>query len=117
MPRSWWLRTGAGAHCVNGRLAKAASRADDAGARNPQSLLRRLLRAVGFRIVRETLCVFPLTYRLHWFLKEPVFNYRWVVRWDRVLSALFAWNLRYHATNLAQKLRPAAAFYVLTKPG
>lgn len=83
----------------------------------PIAIMRRLLLAVGFRVVRETLCVFPLTYRLRFLLKEPVFNYRWVVWWDRVVSALFAWNLRYHATNLAQKLRPAAAFYVLTKPG
>lgn len=82
----------------------------------PIVILRKLLRAAGFTIVRETLCAFPLTYRLRWFLKEPVFNYRWVVKWDRLVSALFAWNLRYHATNLAQKLRPAAAFYVLTKP-
>lgn len=82
----------------------------------PLAILRELLRTVGFRIVRETLCVFPPMSRLHWFLKEPVYNYRWIVRWDRVVSALFAWNLRYHATNLAQKLRPAAAFYVLTKP-
>jgi ubiquinone/menaquinone biosynthesis C-methylase UbiE len=82
----------------------------------PIAILRRMVRAVGFTVVRETLCMFPLTYRLQWFLKEPVFNYRTVVKWDRQVSELFAWNLRYHATNLAQKFRPASAFYVLTKP-
>jgi ubiquinone/menaquinone biosynthesis C-methylase UbiE len=82
----------------------------------PIAILRRTLHAAGFRVMRETLCMFPLTYRLHWFLKEPVFNYRSVVKWDRLASSLFAWNLRYHATNFAQKLRPASAFYVLQKP-
>jgi SAM-dependent methyltransferase len=82
----------------------------------PLSILRNTLRAAGFSIVRETLCMFPLTYRFRWFLKDPVFNYRAVVKWDRLASKMFAWNLRYHATNFAQKFRPASAFYVLSRP-
>ncbi len=81
----------------------------------PIAILRDTLRSAGFTIVRETLCMFPLTYRLHWFLKEPVFNYRAIVKWDRLVSRLFMWNFRYHASNLAQKFRPASAFYVLQK--
>ena len=81
----------------------------------PIAILRKTLREAGFTVVRETLCMFPLTYRLRWFLKEPVFNYPSVVKFDRRMSAMFAWNLRYHAANFARKLRPASAFYVLTK--
>jgi SAM-dependent methyltransferase len=82
----------------------------------PPRILRDTLIRAGFDVVSKTVCMFPLTYRLRWFLPEPVFNYRAVVKWDRLLSALFAWNQRYHATNLAQKFRPAAVFYVLHKP-
>jgi SAM-dependent methyltransferase len=82
----------------------------------PIAILRNTLRSAGFTILRETMCMFPLTYRFHWFLKDPVFNYRAVVKWDRLVSRLFMWNFRYHATNLAQKFRPASAFYVLQRP-
>ena len=82
----------------------------------PIAILRDTLRSVGFTIARETLCMFSLTSRLRWILKEPVLNYRSVVKWDRLVSNLFAWNLRYHATNPAQKFRPTCAFYVLNKP-
>jgi SAM-dependent methyltransferase len=82
----------------------------------PLGIMRDILRRAGFTIVRETLCMFPLTYRLRWFLREPVFNYRGVVAWDRWLGGLFGRNVRYNATRPWHRFRPAAAFYVLHKP-
>jgi SAM-dependent methyltransferase len=82
----------------------------------PIAILRNTLQSTGFSIARETMCMFPLTYRFHWLLKDPVFNYRVIVKWDRLVSRLFMWNFRYHANNLWQKFRPASAFYVLQKP-
>jgi SAM-dependent methyltransferase len=82
----------------------------------PLTILRDILRTAGFITVRETLCMFPVTYRFKWFLSEPVFNYPAVVKWDRLVSRMFAWNLRYHARSFLEKIRPAAAYYVLRKP-
>jgi 2-polyprenyl-3-methyl-5-hydroxy-6-metoxy-1,4-benzoquinol methylase len=81
----------------------------------PLGILRNTLREAGFTIVRETLCMFSVTQRLGRILRESPFNCRAIVRWDRLASRLFAWNLRYHATNVLQKLRPVAVFYVLRK--
>lgn len=82
----------------------------------PLPLFRGILAGAGFEVRREALCVVPLIpYAWHLFGREA-FNSPLATRIDQLCSRLLAWNLRYHATSLARrKLRPVAAYYVLTR--
>jgi hypothetical protein len=43
------------------------------------------------------------------------FNSTWSTNVDGVLSRLFAWNRRYHATGLMDKFRASAVYVMLRK--
>jgi SAM-dependent methyltransferase len=82
----------------------------------PAKILRDIIGAAGFQIVRERKCVFPLTVRLRYLMKSPVYNSRLCVLFDAAICNLPIWPYRYHATRFWHKLRPSAIFYVLKKP-
>jgi 2-polyprenyl-3-methyl-5-hydroxy-6-metoxy-1,4-benzoquinol methylase len=81
----------------------------------PLEILRQLTAAAGFSILKETLCDFPMTRALLGKIKPQVFNDPMATAIDAMLSRLFAWNVRYHATTTWQKLRPASCAMVLQK--
>jgi len=80
----------------------------------PPHLFRRMFREAGLRVVREVPCMFPTTSRLGR-VAGLGYNSRLGVLADAVLSRLWAWNHRYHATTPWQKLRPASRYYVLRR--
>jgi len=82
----------------------------------PLGLLRRIVETAGLQIEHEGLCLFPPVAKIVGPLRKDVYNSRSATLLDAFLSRLFAWNLRYHARNALQKLRPTSAFYVLKKP-
>lgn len=82
----------------------------------PIRLLRTICSDSGLVVIRESLCDFPLTSRMFRMLRMDMYSSRIGTRLDGLLSALFAWNVNYHARNLWQRLRPASAFLVLRKP-
>jgi SAM-dependent methyltransferase len=82
----------------------------------PTMLFKRIIETAGFRIIRASRCQFSLLRRLQPVLAKPVYNYRSLVVLDHVLSLLFGWNDRYHATSIVHKIRPVSMFYVLEKP-
>jgi SAM-dependent methyltransferase len=82
----------------------------------PAAIFRRLVREVGFEVVREIRCMFSLTSRLSLFTSTPVWTIDWVVRLDAALCAAPIWPRRYHALHALHKLRPTALAYVLRKP-
>lgn len=80
----------------------------------PLSFLRSLAASNGLRVVKETLCGFPLTTRLvGW--RNDAFNSDGIARFDAAISAGFAWNKNYHPKNRLEKLRPTSVFHVLQK--
>lgn len=81
----------------------------------PLDILRQLTRDAGFKMVRETLCDFPLTRPILGKFRGDVFNDKTATIFDAAISQLFAWNIRYHATSNWQKLRPASCAMVLKK--
>ncbi len=82
----------------------------------PLALFRTMLGEAGFEIVKETLCVVPVIPYVWHLAGREAFNNRLATRLDRFFSRMLAWNLRYHATSLVKrKLRPVAAYYVLTR--
>lgn len=81
----------------------------------PLDIFRRIILAAGFKIARESKCVFSLTSRLRFLLACPVYNSRLAVLLDSLLCRLPLWSDKYHPTGFLQKLRPTAVFYVLEK--
>jgi len=81
----------------------------------PLALFRALLEEAGFRVVNESLCVFPLMPKLWQITGKAAYNSRLATLIDKYLSRMFAWNLQYHATSFPKKLRPTSVYYVLTR--
>jgi len=82
----------------------------------PPQLFDRIIMSTGFEVVSRRRCIMPLTTRLRWLVRGPVYNSRVLVSLDSMLCALFAWNRTYHAKHAFAKLRPAALAWVLRKP-
>jgi len=82
----------------------------------PAQLLREMLAATGFEIVRERACMFPVTARLRHVLGQPVYNSKLAVFIDNLFCSVRIWPNRYHPTSLWHKLRPACLFFVVRKP-
>jgi SAM-dependent methyltransferase len=82
----------------------------------PLPILQNMLRQTGFIVLAQTPCFFALTPRISRLLRIGCYNSPFMTRVDALISRLMAWNLRYHATNALQKLRPTSIFYVLRRP-
>ncbi len=81
----------------------------------PLNLLNEMVGKAGFRVERATLCVFPPLSIISGYLGIRPYLSKVTVAIDAMLSRLFSWNLRYHATSKWHKIRPTAVFYVLVK--
>jgi len=84
----------------------------------PHAVMRSFILESGLRIVRERKCMFSLTSRMQHLLpkRQFVYNTPWITALDDYICSLPIWSRRYHPTNVFQKLRPHAAFFVLQKP-
>jgi len=83
----------------------------------PAAIMRKIIAASGLQIVRERRCMFSLTSRIQHFLprRQFVYNTRWITALDDYVCGFPVWSERYHATNVLEKLRPHAVFFVLQK--
>lgn len=82
----------------------------------PIEYLDRVLPQLGFIILQERFCMFPLTSRLARILREPCpFNNKKLVLLDAVLSGLFKFNLHYHRDKMWKKIAPGSIFLVAQK--
>lgn len=82
----------------------------------PYPLFQKIVREAGFKIVRDTLCVFPvLPLAVQAMGKSDPYNSTLLVALDRLLSLAFSWNMHYHARTTLQRFRPSSAYFVLTK--
>ncbi|HLC77857.1 MAG TPA: class I SAM-dependent methyltransferase [Candidatus Nanoarchaeia archaeon] len=80
----------------------------------PLDFFRRLIKDNNLEIVSERLVLFPLLRRMD-FDNHTGGNSRLIVKLDYLLSKMFSWNNKYHATNIFHKIRPQSIFYVLQK--
>lgn len=81
----------------------------------PVKLFDGFIDAAGFKVIAKNLCMFSLTSRLRFFLREPVYNCPPVVMLDRFICSLPIWPTKYHATSFLDKVRPTSVFYILSK--
>jgi len=82
----------------------------------PSVFLEAALQRARLRVVRKSLCDFPLVPRLgRPFFAHGVFNSHAATVIDAWLARAFAWNQRYHARTVIEKIRPTAVFIVAMK--
>jgi len=81
----------------------------------PIELFRNIISASGFSIVNETLFGFRPVPLFWGYFGRSAYNSDLATRLDAKLSGLFKWNLRYHAYNFLDKIRPTSVYFVLTK--
>ncbi len=79
----------------------------------PAELLGQMIEAAELSVVREAFCAFSPLSKLCAKLGFDMYNNRFLVAIDAMLSRSFAWNYRYHAENFLQKFRPTSAYFVL----
>jgi len=81
----------------------------------PFDLFNAFLTKTGFKIRRAAPCIFPLTDRMGRLFGRPLWNNAAAVKFDALVSRLFAWNLKYHRTKLLEKIAPGHAFWIVEK--
>jgi SAM-dependent methyltransferase len=84
----------------------------------PLKLFNEMISKIGFKVKSSSYC-FALSSFLHrkigHLLKKPIYAYLSYVYFDKIVSTLFAWNLRYHATKPYQRIAPQNIYFVLEK--
>lgn len=81
----------------------------------PKSVFLQIVKDAGFLIQHRSLCVFPLVPRLGKAVGTDAYNSRLLTLSDSLMSKIFCWNTRYHATSFWQKIRPTALALILSK--
>ncbi len=80
----------------------------------PPRIMREFVCRTGFKVLKVSPCMFPLTFKLSTYLERP-FNNLIAVHIDKVLSRIFQFNYHYHSQSIWGKLEPKSYFWVLYK--
>ena len=81
----------------------------------PIGVFRKIISDAKLTVVKETICFSPIAYRLAKIFGIKMYSLPLGVLFDKWVSWLFIWNVRYHRTKKFHTLAPTNAFYVLTK--
>lgn len=81
----------------------------------PLKLLVSISTNAGFRIEKQTLCMFPITRLFFNKIGVAPYNNGLAVWIDLVSSYIFAWNTKYYRANLMSKLGPGCVYLILRK--
>ena len=84
----------------------------------PINLLKKIIKENNFEIIAENYC-FTLTTPINKIFskicKNPIYFFKAYILFDRLISKLLRFNIKYHATNKFDKLYPQNVFFVLKK--
>lgn len=80
----------------------------------PLEIFKQIIIQNGLEILSEDKVLFPTTRRI-WDLNNNLKRSKGVIYSDMMLSKMFSWNKRYHATKIWHKIRPQSVFFVLKK--
>ena len=79
----------------------------------PVPLMKSWLKAAHLELLRVRYCIFAPLERLRRApLGRDLWNYRWILPLDELLSSAFSWNDVYLRTNFFQKIAPGAAYMI-----
>ncbi len=81
----------------------------------PIKILKEIVTKLGFRIIHESPCNFPLIPKIAVKIGVLAYNNFVLTLIDALLSQAFFWNIKYHRTKLFEKFAPASIYYILEK--
>ena len=82
----------------------------------PRQFLLDILRKNGFTILSAKPCMVPTTQRIAgMFGIKNTYNSRGMVVFDQICSILLQWNIKYHRTNIFEKLAPTSLYVLAQK--
>jgi SAM-dependent methyltransferase len=82
----------------------------------PDKIFDKIIKESGLEIISKHKIFFPLFRRINLEKYPRYYSILWI-KIDYLLSKLFSWNNKYHATVFFHKIRPQCIFYVLKKKG
>lgn len=80
----------------------------------PLEVFDNIMKKENLKIIHKTRVLHPFARRGFGAIKDP-FNSKIATKADAVLSKIFSFNKKYHATKWYHKLQPQSIFYVLKK--
>ncbi len=80
----------------------------------PLNIFKQIILQNGLEILSEDRVLFPTTRRI-WDINNGFKKSKLVIYLDILLSKIFSWNKKYHATKAWHKIRPQSVFFVLRK--
>lgn len=84
----------------------------------PKEFLREKIEALDLKVISKNYCftlssfLSKLTKKL---LSKPIYAYKGYVYFDKILSSMLKWNIKYHTTNRFRRIFPQSVYYVLEK--
>jgi 2-polyprenyl-3-methyl-5-hydroxy-6-metoxy-1,4-benzoquinol methylase len=78
----------------------------------PKDYISNIIRNLNLEVVRKEYCLCTMFTK---FLNKNLYNNKFLLQLDKILSAWLSFNIHYHATNKWQRLQPDSVFYVLRK--
>jgi SAM-dependent methyltransferase len=84
----------------------------------PKELLKSKVNELGYEVIKESYC-FTLSSFISNATKnifsKPIFAYKTYVYFDKFVSKLLKWNIKYHTENKFRRLYPQSVYFVLKK--
>lgn len=81
----------------------------------PLGIFHDILRANGTKILKESLCMFPIIPKVANLAGIPPYGTTIAVWLDYILCSAFRFNVSYHASGILDKMRPNSIYFVLKK--
>ncbi len=84
----------------------------------PLSIFRKNIATLNLKVINESFgfCMTSFFQRkLGRFLNKNITEYTIYLTIDNFLSNLFKWNIKYHASNMLDRICPTSVFYILKK--
>jgi len=84
----------------------------------PVNIFRNTFQKLGFKVVKESFCLSATAFlqrKLSKILKKSLIARKSYIRFDKLISILLTWNVKYHHVKFFNRISPQNIFYVLKK--
>lgn len=84
----------------------------------PKKILDKTINDLGFTTLRRSYLFTATAFlrrKLEKYLKKSLYQYKSYIKFDRFISKILAFNTKYHASKMIQRISPQDVFYILSK--
>ncbi len=84
----------------------------------PVAIFDKIFSSSNLNIISKSYCFTATSFLqrlINRFSKTIIYKYKAYIYIDKWISAMFKWNVRYHAISMAQRIAPFSIFYIVKK--